>query len=140
MKKSAFAIPLFLFASFCSANNEIPKYFHIKNINEKTVISLSRIDYELPGLMLFTDVKDKEHCKYLGEFTKQGYIHIGKKICSDKGKDYESNVDLFAFEKTLPKSYNEYKFDVGSEFFIVKPENIVARKPNFFEKVLSNGK
>ncbi len=140
MKKSVFALSFFLFSSLCSASNELPKYFHVKHLNDKTAISLSRIDYDLPGLMLFTDVKDKEHCKYIGEFTKQGYIHIDKKLCPREGKDYEYNVNLFAFEKTLPKSYNEYNFDVGSEFFIVKPENIVARKPNFFEKVLNDGK
>jgi len=47
---------------------------------------------------------------------------------------------LFAFEKTLPRSPSEYRFNAGSEFFIVKPENIIPRKPNFFEKVLDNGK
>ena len=58
----------------------------------------------------------------------------------DEGIDKISDVDLFAFEKTLPRSPSEYRFNAGSEFFIVKPENIIPRKPNFFEKVLDNGK
>lgn len=140
MKKYLIMLSLFLFSSLSSANDELPKYFHIKNVNEKTALSLSIIDYDLPGLMQFIDVKDKNKCRYLGEFTKQGYIHISKKVCSYEGVDKISDVDLFAFEKTLPRSPSEYRFDAGSEFFIVKPENIIPRKPNFFEKVLNNGK
>lgn len=138
MKKYLIILSLFLFSSLCSANDDLPKYFHVKNLNEKIALSLSIIDYELPGPMQFIDVKGK--CKYLGEFTKQGYIHISKEVCPYNGVDNISNVNLFAFEKTLPRSPKEYRFDSGSEFFIVKKENIIPRKPNFFEKVLDNGK
>ena len=132
MKKYLIILSLFLFSSLCSANDDLPKYFHVKNLNEKIALSLSIIDYELPGPMQFIDIKDKNKCRYLGEFTK--------KVCSYEGIDKISDVDLFAFEKTLPRSPSEYRFNAGSEFFIVKPENIIPRKPNFFEKVLDNGK
>lgn len=143
MKKYLIAIVLFCFSVSVLASdnkNELPRYFNVKNINGQSAISLNDIDFNVPGLILFKDLKNKKDCKYIGEFTKQGYIHISKEVCNNFDKQITKNIDLFAFEKEPIKNRVHYRVSAGSDFFIVKPENIKKREPKFYEKVLDNEK